>query len=86
MLSSMLILAAVMAAQEAPSTVVQKSSGWCSPNIANVGGNVTVNCIGVDPRALKRLNAELSRKKLELADKIRKADEWTARYKELASR
>jgi len=65
---------------------VQKTSGWCSPAIANVIGNVTVNCIGVDPRALKRLNVELSRKSLELAEKIREADEWTTRYKELEAR
>ena len=62
---------------------MQESSGWCSPNIANVVGNVTVNCIGVDPRALTWLNAGLSRKNLQLADKIREADEWTRRYKEL---
>ena len=46
-------------------------------------GNVTVNCIGVDPRALKRLNAELDRENLQLADKIREPDEWTTKYKEL---
>src|SRR5271166_5329173 len=83
MLSSVLIPLVVMAAQQPQRALVQKSSGWCSPNITNVVGNVTVNCIGVDPRALKRLNAELSRKNLELADRIREADAWTTRYKEL---
>lgn len=83
MLSSVLIPLLVVASQQPQPTLVQKSSGWCSPNIANVVGNVTVNCIGVDPRALTRLNAELSRKNLQLADKIREADEWTTRYKEL---
>src|SRR5260370_22108717 len=84
MLNSLLTLFILVAAlQEAPVTIVQKSSGWCSPNIANVAGNVTVNCIGVDPRALKRLNAQLDRKNLQLADKIREADEWTSKYKEL---
>jgi tetratricopeptide (TPR) repeat protein len=84
MLGSILIpVIVVVVAQQPPPPLVQKSSGWCSPNIANVTGNVTVNCIGVDPRALKRLNAELSRKNLQLADKIREADEWTKRYKEL---
>ena len=66
--------------------IVQKSSGWCSPNIANVRGNVTVTCIGVDPRALRKLNAELQQKGLKLADKIREADQWTEKYKELESR
>src|SRR5260370_30435370 len=84
MLNSLLTLFILVAAlQEAPVTIVQKSSGWCSPNIANVVGNVTVNCIGVDPRALKRLNAELDLKNLQLADKIREAEQWTERYKEL---
>src|SRR5271166_6400859 len=87
MFSAILMSLVVMAAVEQPApTIVQKSSGWCSPNIANVLGNVTVNCIGVDPRALNRLNAELNRKNLQLADKIREADEWTARYKELEAR
>src|SRR5271165_2473592 len=87
MLSSIFIPLVVMAAAQQPAaTIVQKSSGWCSPNVANVVGNVTVNCIGVDPRALKRLNVELDRKNLQLADKIREADEWTRRYKELETR
>src|SRR5271166_2254600 len=86
MLSALLIPLVVVAAQQPQPTLVQKSSGWCSPNIANVTGNVTVNCTGVDPRALKRLNAELSRKNLRLADKIREADEWTGKYKELDER
>jgi hypothetical protein len=79
------MLALLLAAALQPTTI-QKSTGWCSPNIANVAGNVTVNCIGADPRALKRLNEQLSHKKLELADKIREADEWTTRYKELEAR
>src|ERR1019366_4931584 len=87
MLSAILMSLVDIAAIEQPApAIVQKSSGWCSPNIANVAGNVTVNCIGVDPRALKRLNAELAGKNLQLADKVREADEWTARYKELEAR
>jgi Tfp pilus assembly protein PilF len=66
--------------------VVQSSSGFCSPNFANITGNVTVNCYGVDPRALRHLNAELRRKKLALADKVREANMWAARYKELEER
>src|SRR5438552_3505347 len=85
MLNLVLLSLAIAAGQATQRVSVQQSSGWCSPNIANVIGNVTVNCIGVDPRALKRLNAELSRKNLELADRIRQANEWTTRYKELES-
>src|SRR5271157_1625840 len=87
MLSSIFMSLVVMAAVQQPGpTIVQKTSGWCSPNIANVAGNVTVNCIGVDPRALKRLNTELNQRNLQLADRIREADEWTTRYKELEAR
>src|SRR5208337_4222351 len=62
---------------------VQKTNGWCSPNIANVIGNVTVNCIGVDPRALKRLNDRLREMTLDRDKAVQVADEWTTRYKEL---
>src|SRR5208337_2137939 len=82
MLSFMLISLIVISAQSQPA-IVQESTGWCSPNIANVVGKVTLTCIGVDPRALKRLNAELQRKNLKLEEKISEADEWTKRYKEL---
>jgi tetratricopeptide (TPR) repeat protein len=86
MLDLLLISLVMTAAPQNPQTIVQKTSGWCSPVIANVVGNVTVTCIGVDPRALRRLNAELNRKNLELADKILVADEWTKKYKELEKR
>src|ERR1700733_8350027 len=78
-------LVAIAATQAAP-TIAQKSSGWCSPNIANVSGNVTVNCIGADPRALQQLNARLNRTNLQLNDMINEANEWTRRYKELEVR
>ena len=64
----------------------QISTGWCSPNIANVTGPVTVNCIGVDPRALKRLNAQLGRQNVEIGAKIQQANEWAERYHELEKR
>ena len=79
-------LVALAVQQQAPVTIVQKTSGWCSPAIANVVGNVTVNCIGVDPRALKRLNAQLSVMKLDRDTALQAADEWTTRYKELEAR
>src|SRR5579862_3656256 len=73
-------------AQAPPAIIVQKTIGWCSPVVANVIGNVTITCIGASPAALRRLNAELNRKNLELADKIREANDWTAKYKELEER
>lgn len=79
---AVLLLAGVAAAQ-APTVVHQSTSGWCSPVIANVTGNVTVNCIGVDPRALSRLNAQLTKKNQQLSAKIAEANEWVDRYHEL---
>jgi hypothetical protein len=79
---AVLLLAAVAAAQ-APAVIHQSTSGWCSPVIANVVGNVTVNCIGVDPRALSRLNAQLAGKNQQLAAKIAEANDWVDRYHEL---
>jgi tetratricopeptide (TPR) repeat protein len=76
------VLLSAFLQQPAPHTT-QISTGWCSPNIANVVGNVTVNCIGVDPRALARLNTELAHKKLDLASEIQEANTWTTRYKDL---
>jgi tetratricopeptide (TPR) repeat protein len=86
MLAYLLILIVAAVSGQQAQTILQQSSGWCSPNIANVAGNVTVNCKGVDPRALRRLNAELKRKNLQVADATRNADEWTVRYKELETR
>jgi hypothetical protein len=87
MLGTVLIAIAFLAANpQTQSIVVQQSSGWCSPNISKVTGDVTVNCIGVDPGALRRLNANLKRKNLQLEERIREADEWASRYKELETR
>lgn len=65
MLVSTLILLMSVAAgwqHDAPQGV-QLSTESCSPNTAAVMGNLTVNCIGLDPRALRRLNAELDPKR-----------------------
>jgi hypothetical protein len=82
-MSLLLTTASMASAQQTPSTTMQKTSGWCTPHIANVTGSVEVICVGVDPRALKRLNSELAGRKLQLTDKIRQADEWARRYHEL---
>lgn len=84
--SSLQFLILTAATQQAPASVTQRSDGWCSPNIANVVGNVTVNCIGVDPGAMQFLNVELNKKNLQLDDKISEANRWAARYKELEAR
>lgn len=74
--------APLLAGQEQPQ-IIQESTGWCSPNIANVSGKVTVICNGIDPGALDRLNKELNRKQLQLSEKIKEANQWATRYKEL---
>jgi hypothetical protein len=65
-----------------------QTSGWCSPIVINPQAPVTITCTGVDPSALKTLNAELARQKLEETAAVKQANEWAARYhalqKELA--
>ena len=63
--------------------VQQRTSGWCSPSTANIQGNVTVTCTGVDPKALERLNELLDQKDHEIQEKVRQANEWAERYFEL---
>jgi len=86
-MGELFLLIVLLATLQQPSTITEQStSGWCSPAIDNVVGDVTVNCKGVDPRALKRLNALLSQKNQELSEKIREANEWAERYHELEKR
>lgn len=79
------LLALVSVPQQSTQAIAQESNGWCSPNVANVSGNVTITCVGVDPRALTVLNAELQRRDSQLTEKIREANRWARRYKELES-
>ena len=64
-------------------SITQQTEGWCSPAVGQTGGNVTIICQGVDPKALKRLNELLDKKDLKLQEKIRKAEEWARKYQEL---
>jgi DNA repair ATPase RecN len=73
----------LLAAFQQSISIRQHSSGWCSPNIVNVTGNVTVNCIGVDPRALRRLNQQLAKMRTSRDEKIREANNWAQQYHEL---
>ena len=61
--------------------VEQNPSGPCSPAI-NGSGN-TVNCSGVDPRAMARLEELLDMKDRDLKQKIVDANEWARKYNEL---
>ncbi len=66
---------------------MQITSGWCSPTIANVVGNVTVNCIGVSKKAHEKLNRELQalqkKSKLQVEELVAKAELWVQRYNQL---
>jgi hypothetical protein len=56
-----LIVLAISAAQAA--TITQKTEGWCSPAIGEVGGNVVVICYGKDPETVQQRRNELLDKK-----------------------
>ena len=79
----LLLTAAVMNNPLSTQQTIQTTSGWCSPIISNVVGNVTVTCIGVDPRALAVLNRKLSRTKLKLGNAIEQANHWANLYHSL---
>jgi len=72
--------------QQGPVVVHQVTTGWCSPAISNVIGNVTVNCKGVDPRALVRLNERLRRAKLDRVNALQIANDWADQYHQLEKR
>ncbi len=67
--------------------VDQSTSGWCSPAI-NGNGN-RMDCRGVDPRAMRRLeelldqkDRDLNQKNRDLKEKIAEANEWAQKYTE----
>jgi tetratricopeptide (TPR) repeat protein len=54
--------------------------------VADVKGNVSIVCQGIDPKALARLNELLDKKDLELKQKVTEANEWAERYRDLSAR
>lgn len=68
--------------QQAASAIKGPSSASCSVTLAH-GGNATLTCVGVEPSVLRQLNAEFNRRKLSTSDRVREADEWARKYKEL---
>jgi hypothetical protein len=85
--------------------VEQTSRGACSPNLSNVSGVMKIQfasnaCSGIDPEAVRRLNAFLTdfpktqhrlqeildKKDVELSETVRKAGEWAAKYEDLSKR
>jgi tetratricopeptide (TPR) repeat protein len=74
-------------------TTIQNTAGDCSPTITDVKGNITINCPGVPLKALNRLNELLDLKDKDfretrenLSDKIKEANEWARKYRELQTR
>src|SRR5271170_1962515 len=61
--------------------IEQTTGGPCSPGIN--GNHNTVNCSGVDPRAMARLEELLDMKDRDLKQKIADANEWARKYNEL---
>jgi hypothetical protein len=86
------VLVLGVAAAQAPG-IHQQTQGPCSPVIGQTGGNVnvTINCPGVDPKALEALNRELglTQGQLRLTNqqlerKTKEANEWARKYQELS--
>ena len=68
----------------------QTTTGWCSPAVNDVGGKVTINCHGLDPKIAVRLEELLSEKDIKLAQSRQTAaqrqktiDQWIERYHDL---
>ena len=94
------------ATQAPPKPIVaQSSAGACSPVIQDVGGNVTVtyqpgSCPGLDPAAMKKLNAFLSEfprtqknlndlltlRNTQIAEKAKEVEQWINKYRDLEER
>jgi predicted Zn-dependent peptidase len=79
------IVGVATASAQSP-TITQSTQGWCSPAVGQAGGNVTIICQGVSPKALERLNELLDKKDLELQAKIQEAETWAKKYRELQER
>jgi tetratricopeptide (TPR) repeat protein len=103
----MIAVASCVCFAQAPASkpVAQTSHGPCSPNISNVSGVVKIQfasnaCSGIDPEAVRRLNAFLTdfpktqhrlqelldKKDVELSETVRQASEWATKYQDLSKR
>ena len=84
-------LGAILPAQKQQvGSIQQRSSAPCTVNSAAMqGGTVTINCPGVDPRAMRVFNDELKKQGhdiKDLADKLKSAEAWRSKYEELNER
>ena len=63
--------------------IVQKTDGWCSPVVNQTKGNVTINCHGVSPKIVKRLEKLIDKKDIDLIKAQKEIDHWLKKYNEL---
>ena len=66
-------------------SIDQSTTGWCSPAVHDTQGNVTVNCEGVDPKIVERLNELLDLKDIKLDEANQVAAHWLKKYNELTA-
>jgi len=82
---TLVFCAGVIGSALASTPVNQVTHGWCSPAVANVTGDVTINCQGIDPKIVAVLNNVLRVKDKQLTEAVNLANDWIARYQQLES-
>ena len=60
-----------------------KTEGWCSPAVYQTDGNVTINCQGVSPKIIQRLQDLLDKRDLDLLESQKEVHQWLTKYNEL---
>ncbi len=66
-------------------SVEQKTKGWCSPAVNDTKGNITIDCHGVSPKIVKRLEELLDKNELDLIKAKETILLWFKKYNELKS-
>ena len=64
-------------------SIDQKTEGWCSPAVHETDGNVTINCHGVSPKIVNRLEKLLDKQDIDLIKAQKEIDHWLKKYNEL---
>lgn len=63
------------AADNAATSIQQNSEGSCSPPIVNNSGHVTITCPGIDEKALRYLESQLSEQYRQLREQMNCQDD-----------
>src|SRR5688572_27321880 len=64
----------------------QESKGHCSPNIANVNGNVTITASCLDPKVVEIFLTHINAQQKSYKEKEKEVQNWIMRYNELLNR